>query len=63
MRPSFPTPQGLQLLCHPSKVLPRTKRIQGTIQVNFFLIDGFLTGPTQKWCNTQPMYQTEWSVL
>ena len=28
MRPSFPTPQCLQQLCHPSKFHPRTKRIQ-----------------------------------
>ena len=32
MRPSFPAPQCLQPLCHPSKFPPRTERIQGTIQ-------------------------------
>ena len=33
---------------HPSKFLPRTKRIRGTIQVILsFQIDGFLTGPSQ----------------
>ena len=45
MRPSFPTPQGLQPVRHPSKFHPRTKRIQGTIKVILsFQIDGFLTG-------------------
>ena len=49
MRPSFPTPQCLQPLCHPSKFSPRTERIQGTIQARLsFQIDGFLTGPSQK---------------
>ena len=45
MRPSFPTLQCLQPMCHPSKFSPRTKRIQGTIQLRFsFHNDGFLTG-------------------
>ena len=45
MRPSFPTPQCLQPVCHPSKLSPRTKRIRGTIQVKLcFQSDGFLTG-------------------
>ena len=49
MRPSFPTPQCLQPICHPSKFLSRTKRIRGTIQVRLsFQIDGFLTGPSQR---------------
>ena len=49
MRPSFPTPQCLQPICHPSKFPPRTKRIQGTIQKKLsFQIDGFLTGLSQK---------------
>ena len=44
MRPSSPTPQGLQPVRHPSKFLPRTKRIGGTIQVRLsFQIGGFLT--------------------
>ena len=48
MRPSSPTRQGLQPLCHPSKFHPRTERIQGTIQVRLsFQIDGFVTGPSQ----------------
>ena len=48
MRPSFPTPQGLQPVRHPSKFTPRTMRIQGTIQVRLsFQTDGFLTGPSQ----------------
>ena len=41
MRPSFPTPQGLQPICRPSKFHPRTERIQGTIQVKLsFQNDG-----------------------
>ena len=49
MRPSFPAPQRLQPLCHPSKFHPRTKRIRGTIKVRLsFQIDGFLTGLSQK---------------
>ena len=64
VRPSFPTPQCLQPLCHPSKFPPRTERIRGTIQVRLsFQIDGFLTGLSQRWCNTQPVNQTEWSIL
>ena len=64
MRPSFPTPQGLQPICHPSKFSPRTERIQGTIQVRLsFQIDGFLTGPSQLKGDTQPVNQTECLVL
>ena len=49
MRPSFPTPQCLQPICHPFKFTPRTERIQGTIQVRLSVkIDGFWTGPSQK---------------
>ena len=49
MRPSSPTPQGLQPVRHPSKFTPRTERIRGTIQVRLsFQIDGFLTGLPQK---------------
>ena len=45
MRPSFPTPQGLQSVRHPSKFPPRTMNIGGTMQVRLSLqIDGFLTG-------------------
>ena len=48
MRPSFPTPQGLRSVRHPSKVHPRTDRIRGTIQVKLsFQIDGFATDPSQ----------------
>ena len=48
MRPSFPIPQCLQQLGHPSKFLPRTERIRGTIQVRLsFQIDGFVTDPSQ----------------
>ena len=36
MRPSFPTPQGLRSVRHPSKFPPRTERIRGTIQVRLF---------------------------
>ena len=36
MRPSSPTPQGLQEVRHPSKFLPRRERIRGTIQVKFY---------------------------
>ena len=55
MRPSFPTPQCLQPISHPSKFPPRTKRFQGTIQVRLsFQIDGFLTGLSQKQGNTEP---------
>ena len=43
MCPSFPTPQCLQPLFHPSKFTPRTERIRRTIQVRLsFQIDGFL---------------------
>ena len=49
MRPSSPTPQGLQQVRHPSKFHPRTVRIQKTIQVRLsFQIGGFLTGLSQK---------------
>ena len=45
MRPSSPTPQCLQQVCHPSTFLPRAQRIRGTIQERLsFQIDGFLTG-------------------
>ena len=48
MRPSFPTPQGLRSVRHPSKIPPRTMRIRGTIQVRLsFQIDGFLTDPSK----------------
>ena len=48
MRPSSPTPQGLQSVRHLSKFPPRTERIRGTIQVKLsFQIDGFVTGPSQ----------------
>ena len=48
MRPSFPTPQGLQSVRHPSKFPPRTERIRGTIQVRLpFQIDGFGTDRSQ----------------
>ena len=58
MRPSSPTPQGLQPVRHPSKFTPRTMRIRGTIQVRLsFQIDGFLTGPSQLQGDTQPMNQ------
>ena len=60
MRPSSPTPQGLQPVRHPSKLTPRTKRIRGTIQVRLsFQIDGFLTGPSQLQGDTQPINQME----
>ena len=59
MRPSFPAPQRLQPLCHPSKFTPRTERIKGSIQVILsFQTDGFLTDLSQKQGNTQPMNQT-----
>ena len=49
MRPSFPTPQGLRSVRHPSKFPPRLERIQGTTQVRLSgQIDGFLTGLSQK---------------
>ena len=45
---SFLTPQGLRSVRHPSKFLPRTERIRGTIQVRLsFQIDGFLTDPSK----------------
>ena len=60
MRPSSPTPQGLQPVRHPSKFRPRTERIRGTIQVRLSLqIDGFFTGPSQLKGDTQPMNQME----
>ena len=60
MRPSSPTPQGLRPVRHPSKFTPRTERIQGTIQERLsHQIDGFLTGLSQRYGNTQPMNQTE----
>ena len=63
MRPSFPTPQGLQPMCHPSKLARVQKRIQRTIQVRLsFQIDGFFTGLWQKYGNTQLMNKTvDWS--
>ena len=60
MRPSSPTPQGLRSVRHPSKFLPRTERIRGTIQVRLsFQIDGFLTDPSQLQGNTQPVNQMD----
>ena len=48
MRPSSPTPQGLQSVRHPSKFPPRKERIRGTIQVKLsFQIDGFGTDLSQ----------------
>ena len=50
MRPSSPTPHGLQPVRHPSKFSPRTERIQGTIQVRLSLqIDRFLTDLSQSY--------------
>ena len=64
MRPSFPTPQGLRSVRHPSKFPPRTERIRGTIQVKLsFQIDGFVTDLSQSKGDTQPMNQMEQSVL
>ena len=64
MRPSFPTPQGLQPVRHPSKFPPRTVRIRGTIQVRLsFQIDGFLTGRSQLQGDAQPMNQMKQLVL
>ena len=58
MRPSFPTPQGLRPICHPSKFLPRTERIRGTIQVRLsFQIDG-IVGPSLQG-DSQPMNLVE----
>ena len=60
MRPTFPTPQGLQSVRHLSKFSPRTERIRGTIQVKLsFQIDGFGTDPSQLKGNSQPMNQME----
>ena len=60
MCPSFPTPQGLRSVRHPSKFPPRTERIRGTIQVKLsFQIDGFATDPSQLQGDTQPMNQME----
>ena len=60
MRPSSPTPQGLQPARHLSKFSPRKERIRGTIQVRLsFHIDGFLTGLSQILGNTLPVNQTE----
>ena len=60
MRPSFPSPQGLRSVRHPSKFTPRTERIRGTIQVRLSVqVDRFLTGLSQRWCDTQPVNQTE----
>ena len=48
MLPSFPAPQSLQPVRHPSKFTPRIMRIRGAIQVRLsFQIDGFWTGPSQ----------------
>ena len=48
MRLSFPTPQGLRSVRHPSKFPPRRERIRGTIQVRLSCqIDGFGTDPSQ----------------
>ena len=52
--------QGLRSVRHFSKFPPRTERIRGTIQVRrSFQIDGFVTDPSQLWCDTQPMNQME----
>ena len=60
MRLSFPIPQGLRSVRHPSKFSPRTERIRGTIQVRLsFQIDGFVNDPTQLKGDTQPMNQME----
>ena len=54
MHPSSPTPQGPRPIRYPSKLPPRTIRIQGTIQaILSFQIDGFLTGPSQQKGDTQ----------
>ena len=59
MRPSFPTPQRLRSVRHPSKFHTRTERVRGRIQVTLSLQnDGFLNGPWQ-WGDTQPMNQME----
>ena len=56
--------QGLRSARHPSKFSRRTERIRGTIQVRLsFQIDGFVTDPSQFLGDTQPMNQTERSVL
>ena len=60
MRPSFPTPQGLRSVRHPSKFPSRTERIRGTIQVKLsFQLDGFVTDPSQLKDDIQPMNQME----
>ena len=60
MCPSFPTPQGLRSVRHPSKFHPRIERIRGTIQVRLpFQIDGFVTDPSQLYDDSQPMNQME----
>ena len=65
MRPSSPTPQDLKPVRHPSKFLPRTMHIRGTILVRLsFQIDGFLAGLSQLLQgNTQPVNQMVQSVL
>ena len=60
MRPSSPTPQGLQPVRHPSKFTPRGERIRGTIQVKLsFQINGFGTDFSQLQGDTQQVKQKE----
>ena len=49
MRPSFPTPQGLQSVRHPSKFPPRVQSVSmEDLQVRLsFQIDGFWTDLSQ----------------
>ena len=65
MRPSSPTPQGLQSVRHPSKFHPRKERIRGTIQVRrSFQNGGFLAGLSLKYGHTQPVKpnkRNDWS--
>ena len=64
MRPSFPTPQCLPSLRHPSKFSPRTERIRWTIQIRLsFQLSGFSTDPAQTHGDTQSVNETEWSDL
>ena len=63
MRPSFPAPRRLHPLCHPSKFLPRTERIQGKSRQDFLskLMNSWLAFPRDKEILNQWTKRDGWS--
>ena len=60
MRPSFPTPQCLQPICHPSKFPRRTERIQGAIEVGLSVRGALLTkGPDSSFAEAHKGFTSE----